>query len=64
MPRLDRTGPEGRGPQTGRGLGRCANPENTQQFEGLGRGRGFRNHRGGAGPGRGRRKRYHQDRAW
>ena len=28
MPGLDRTGPEGKGSKTGRGMGRC-NPDNT-----------------------------------
>ena len=30
MPRLDRTGPEGKGSKTGRGMGRC-NPDNSLQ---------------------------------
>jgi uncharacterized protein len=50
MPDNDRTGPQGQGPRTGRGQGRCGGPvENTtneQPGRGLGRGRG-------AGPGRG-----------
>ena len=29
MPGFDRTGPQGRGPMTGRGMGQCR-PENTQ----------------------------------
>jgi hypothetical protein len=59
MPGFDRTGPEGKGPRTGRGLGKC-NPENRdpegqvseedfprrrRRFLRMGRGRGFR--RGG-----------------
>lgn len=57
MPGFDRTGPEGRGPQTGRAMGKC-NPgnqnaansdEETRVGRGFGRGmgrgfgRGFRN---------------------
>lgn len=55
MPGFDRTGPEGRGPMTGRGLGRCRDPKdrsNEENFDdfprGQGRGRGF-----GFGRGRG-----------
>lgn len=36
MPRLDRTGPQGNGPMTGRGMGRCGNLRS-----GLGRCFGF-----------------------
>lgn len=57
MPGLDRTGPEGKGSQTGRGLGKC-NPNNQKTDEQLdekefpaGRGRG-------AGNGLGRRSRF------
>ena len=54
MPRFDRTGPEGKGPRTGRGLGRCGSSETSEKQDkerlfgrgrGLGRkgrGRGFR----------------------
>lgn len=32
MPRFDRTGPEGKGSQTGRGLGKCnPNPQETDK---------------------------------
>ncbi|MBN2165446.1 MAG: DUF5320 domain-containing protein [Marinilabiliaceae bacterium] len=55
MPGFDRTGPEGKGSRTGRGLGKC-NPDNnvstdTQFGRGLGRGLG----RNQGGMGRGRR---------
>ena len=54
MPFKDRTGPEGKGPMTGRVSGYCAEtdvPENiTRQGRGSGRGRGA-----GRGFGRGRR---------
>jgi hypothetical protein len=64
MPGFDGTGPEGRGPRTGRGLGKC-NPDNTNpntdvaendDFPPYGRGRGYGrgNGRGPAGRGRGR----------
>ncbi len=40
MPGLDRTGPQGQGPKTGRRMGNC-NPENDSQTAEFGRGRGF-----------------------
>ena len=51
MPGFDRTGPEGEGSRTGRGMGKC-NPKNnvtddTLQGRGQGRGRGFGRARGG-----------------
>jgi hypothetical protein len=54
MPRLDRTGPEGQGPKTGRKLGRCKKTEEEQENAQLGRGQG-KQRRGGCGDGRGRR---------
>lgn len=51
MPRFDRTGPEGKGPKTGRVLGKCETSEFTREQprwnffgrgRGSGRGRGFR----------------------
>ncbi len=53
MPNNDQTGPQGQGPRSGRGMGRCANQNhpsinNQQPGRGLGRGRGT-----GAGAGRG-----------
>jgi len=60
MPGMNRTGPEGRGPMTGRGLGCCGNPQGVNPGYGRGMGRGMRNGRGNgsgmgrtAGPGRG-----------
>ena len=44
MPRLDGTGPEGKGPKTGRGLGNCEENERNSKEDfrrGPGRGRGF-----------------------
>ena len=63
MPRGDRTGPEGLGPMTGRGLGYCAGFSSPGFTKGSGlglargRGRGIgrglaRGYRGGRGPGR------------
>lgn len=46
MPNLDRTGPEGKGSKTGRGMGKCRRdsnsegPQNSGMGRGLGRGRG------------------------
>ncbi|MBN1248797.1 MAG: DUF5320 domain-containing protein [Anaerolineae bacterium] len=60
MPRGDRTGPVGRGPRTGRGLGYCAGygePGYMHPGPGYGYGRGMAWRRGwgaGAGWGRGR----------
>jgi len=36
MPRLDRTGPNGQGPKTGRGLGACANTNRGWRCPGCG----------------------------
>jgi hypothetical protein len=60
MPRYDRTGPEGKGPKTGRGLGKCnpgnaenTNDNNSRRFFGLGLGLGLgRGRRGRQGRGR------------
>ena len=57
MPRFDRTGPNGEGPRTGRGLGRCASNnvaqtnvnERVYYGRGLGRGAGRGIGRGQAG---------------
>ncbi len=48
MPGLDRTGPLGEGPRTGRGTGRCGTGQGTRPRRGGGPGRG-----GGRGIGRG-----------
>ena len=53
MPQHDKTGPEGKGPMTGRKLGACTgNNENNPQTSGRGMGTGRRR---GMGPGLGRR---------
>ncbi|MBN1377031.1 DUF5320 domain-containing protein [Candidatus Woesearchaeota archaeon] len=61
MPGYDRTGPNGQGPMTGRGMGYCAPADTYSRGRGLGRGffgyglrRGFPGGRGlGFGRGRG-----------
>ena len=57
MPRGDKTGPEGKGPKTGRGLGDCGTTEKQlENTRGRGRGRGRGQGNGSAGRGMGRRK--------
>jgi hypothetical protein len=58
MPHLNHTGPEGRGPKTGRKLGKCRKTENEKNQMGeLGKGLGKRRHTGG-GKGKGKRLKY------
>ena len=52
MPNRDKTGPEGKGPKTGRQMGDCEGAEPTGEEFGRGFGRGL-----GRGAGRGRRAR-------
>ena len=59
MPRGDRTGPEGKGPRTGRGAGDCSGNEdpniaNEGSRRGFGFGFGFGGGRGLGGRGQGR----------
>ena len=54
MPKLDKTGPEGKGPETGRGLGKCKKTPLKELIRGLGRGMGKRRKSGG-GEGKGKR---------
>ncbi|HOM39465.1 MAG TPA: DUF5320 domain-containing protein [Bacteroidales bacterium] len=64
MPRMNGTGPEGKGPRTGRGLGRCRkgknfDPESLQPGSGrnAGRGQGARRGKGrGKNPGEGQKQ--------
>jgi hypothetical protein len=61
VPRFDKTGPEGKGPLTGRGLGNCSgdtNDTSIRSFFGLrlGLGRQRRNGRRGFGRGFGRNR--------
>lgn len=53
MPNLNHTGPDGKGPRTGRQLGKCANKDEVDA-ESLGKGRGLKR-RSGGGKGKGRR---------
>ena len=41
MPNFDGTGPNGAGPKSGRGQGRCGNSQNQGLGQGRGQGRGF-----------------------
>jgi len=56
MPNRDGTGPEGKGPRTGRGLGNCGNNTARNNLSGQGLGRGLGRGQGrGLGLGLGRR---------
>ncbi|MBN2610152.1 MAG: DUF5320 domain-containing protein [Bacteroidales bacterium] len=57
MPRMNGTGPEGKGPRTGRGLGKCKGVSKENSKWQLGKGMGKRRKAGG-GEGMGRRLRY------
>jgi hypothetical protein len=54
MPRMNGTGPEGKGPKSGRGLGRCKKKLDESDKSRLGKGQGKRR-QSGAGIGKGRR---------
>ena len=56
MPKLDRTGPEGKGPGTGRKLGKCSNASDEEKLLKLGKGMGKRRN-ADEGVGRGKRLR-------
>jgi hypothetical protein len=60
MPQMNHTGPEDKGPRTGRGLGSCRKPTNatpdTEDYR-LGQGMGMKRKSGG-GKGEGRRLQY------
>jgi hypothetical protein len=60
MPQMNHTGPEGKGPRTGRSFGRCKKPsEATLESDEnpLGKGMGLKRKSGG-GKGKGRRTQY------
>jgi hypothetical protein len=63
MPGMNHTGPEGRGPRTGRKLGRCRKPNDathdSEEYE-LGKGIGLKRKSGG-GIGKGRRLQYSEN---
>lgn len=54
MPKLDGTGPEGKGSGSGRKLGKCSNASDEEKLKKLGKGMGKKHHSGGA-EGRGKR---------
>jgi hypothetical protein len=54
MPRLDGTGPDGKGPRTGRRLGKCNNAGTEEEVQKPGKGMGRRRNSGG-GQGKGKR---------
>jgi len=57
MPHMNGTGPEGKGPGTGRGLGKCKKVPQEELLQKLGKGMGKRRKSGG-GEGRGKRLKY------
>ena len=57
MPKLNGTGPDGKGPKTGRGLGKCEEKSFEELLQKLGRGLGKRR-RSGGGTGKGKRLKY------
>lgn len=57
MPKMNGTGPEGKGPDTGRGLGKCKKVPREELLQKLGKGMGKRRKSGG-GEGRGKRLKY------
>ena len=44
MPKLDGTGPEGKGKGTGRGVGKCSDATDKEKLEKLGKGMGKKPH--------------------
>lgn len=54
MPQMNGTGPDGRGPGTGRGLGKCKKNSPDELLKSLGKGQGKRRKTGG-GKGEGKR---------
>lgn len=57
MPKLNGTGPEDKGPQTGRGLGKCEKHPFEELLQKLGKGLGKRRKSGG-GTGKAKRIKY------
>jgi len=54
MPKLDGTGPEGEGSQTGRKLGKCTTKTDAEKSQNLGKGMG-KKRKSGEGAGKGKR---------
>ncbi len=44
MPRINGTGPDGKGPRTGRKLGRCSDATDEEKLQKLGKGMGRKKH--------------------
>jgi hypothetical protein len=63
MPHMNHTGPEGKGPRTGRGLGNCRKPDDSvpdsNEYQ-VGKGMGLKRKSGG-GKGKGRRLQYSEN---
>lgn len=57
MPQFDKTGPEGKGPRSGRGMGQCAEGENAPAQDAQASSGETQTFRGGRGPGNGRGRR-------
>lgn len=57
MPKLNGTGPEGKGKGTGRQLGNCSELSDEEKLKQLGKGLGKKRHTGG-GQGKGKRLKY------
>jgi len=54
MPQLNGTGPDGKGPKTGRKLGKCSTTTDDEKLHKLGKGMG-KKRRAGGGKGKGKR---------
>ena len=59
MPKMNGTGPEGKGSATGRGLGKCKKHTSDELLEKLGTGQAKRRKEGG-GDGKGKRLKYNE----
>lgn len=59
MPKLDGTGPDGTGANTGRKLGKCSKISTEEQLKKLGKGLGKKRKSGG-GSGEGKRLKYNE----
>lgn len=57
MPKMNGTGPDGKGSKTGRGLGKCKKSTAEEINEKLGKGMGKRR-KSGSGEGKGKRLKY------
>jgi len=59
MSKLDGTGPEGKGSQSGRKMGKCSKATDNEKLQQLGKGMGKKRHSGG-GVGKGKRLQYNK----